>query len=176
MQFKSCHASDQILAVNVIDIFSLQSLTSQPPDTSLTSCFTALLLSHAVQPHGLPTGPWKYSQGSSCLRDFALVIPLSSNAFSLAILMVHIFILLIFSQISFYWDFPNYPSMFSNPSPEFSTAFSCLIFLHPLPPNMLYVLLIYFIICLVWGICTPGGRGFLFTPISWVSWTGFGTK
>lgn len=58
------------------------------------------------------------------------LFPLPRYAFSLGILMVPIFILLISSQISFYWDLPDYPSTFSSPSLEFSVAFSLFFFIH----------------------------------------------
>lgn len=147
MQLKSYHASDQILAANISDYFSLWGLTFLPPwYISDIHCSPPYLYSAATwSPY------WSLKmQPQPCLRDFVLAVPLSCSTFSLVSLVVHIFILLIFSRISFYWDLPNYPSICSNPSPEISTASSCFIFLHPILPNILYVLLIYFVTCLLW--------------------------
>lgn len=141
------------------------------------------IMLHCFPPYSCSPATWspywslQVQPGGSCLRDFTLTTPLSSNALSLVILTAHIFILLVFSQISFCWDLPNYPSMFLIPSPEFSTAFSCFIFLQPLlSNNILYVLLIYFIISHLTGLCVRRQQGFLLTAISWVSWTVSSTK
>lgn len=145
-----------------------------PADTSLTSCFTALLLTHSVQPHGLLTIPWKHSQ-ALVSETLCWLFPLPRNAFSLGILMVPILILLIFSQISFYWDLPDFLAHFQAYLQNSLQPFLFFFFIHYHLTFYMFYLLISLSTSSDWNMYSRRA-GNLLTAVSWASWTVSGTK